>query len=117
MPRFGADGMLTREQIADVADYVLSLSGKQAPPAVIARGAKIFAENCATCHGEKADGNQEVGAKNLIDGIWLYGGDRASVIETITNARNSSMPAWGQRLDPTTIKMLTIYVHSLGGGQ
>ena len=117
MPRFGADGLLTREQIADVADYVLSLSGQPAAPEAVARGKAIFAESCAICHGADGKGNQELGAKNLADGIWLYGGDRATVIDTITNARNSSMPAWNARLDPTTIKMLAIYVHSLGGGQ
>ena len=117
MPRFGADGILKREQIEDVADYVLSLSGHQAAPATVARGAKIFADNCVTCHGEKGTGKQDVGAKNLTDNIWLYGGDRATLIETITDARNGSMPAWGQRFDPTTIKMLALYVYSLGGGK
>ena len=117
MPRFGADGLLTREQITDVADFVLSLSGQTAGGEAIARGQAIFAENCATCHGADGKGSQEVGAKNLANGIWLYGGDRATVIDTVTNARNSSMPAWNARLDPTAIKMLAIYVHSLGGGQ
>ncbi len=117
MPRFGADGLLTRPQIADVADYVLSLSGQAAAPDALARGKAIFAENCAACHGENGKGNQEVGAKDLANGIWLYGGDRATVIDTIANARNGSMPAWNARLDPTAIKMLAIYVHSLGGGQ
>jgi cytochrome c oxidase cbb3-type subunit 3 len=117
MPRFGADGLLTREQIADVAEFVLSLSGQPAAPEAVTRGQAIFAETCATCHGADGKGNQEVGAKNLTNGIWLYGGDRATVIDTITNARNSSMPAWNARLDATAIKMLAIYVHSLGGGQ
>jgi cytochrome c oxidase cbb3-type subunit III len=117
MPRFGADGLLTREQIADVADFVLSLAGQAAGREAVARGQAIFAENCATCHGADGKGNQEVGAKNLTNGIWLYGGDRATVLDTIINARNSSMPAWNARLDPTAIKMLAIYVHSLGGGQ
>jgi cytochrome c oxidase cbb3-type subunit 3 len=117
MPRFGADGILKSQQIADVADYVLSLSGQAAPPDAVKRGSAIFAENCALCHGEKGTGNPEVGAKNLANGIWLYGGDRATLIETIANARNGSMPSWGARLDPTTIKMLAIYVHSRGGGQ
>ncbi len=117
MPRFGADGILKLQQIGDVADYVLSLSGHAAPPDAVARGAKIFADNCVTCHGEKGTGKQDVGAKNLTDNIWIYGGDRANLIETITNARNGSMPSWGQRFDPTTIKMLTLYVYSLGGGQ
>jgi cytochrome c oxidase cbb3-type subunit 3 len=117
MPRFGADGILTHDQISDVADYVMTLSGQKAPENAVQRGAKIFAENCAVCHGEKGTGNQEIGAKNLANGIWLYGGDKATLVETITNARNSSMPSWGMRLDPTTIKMLAIYVHALGGGQ
>ncbi len=117
MPRFGADNILKPEQISDVADYVLSLSGQQAPAEAVKRGQALFAENCAACHGENGKGNREVGAKNLTDGIWLYGGDKATIVETITNARNGSMPAWGVRLDPTTIKMLAVYVHSLGGGQ
>jgi cytochrome c oxidase cbb3-type subunit III len=114
MPRFGADGMLTAAQISDVADYVMSLSTHAAPAQP---GAKIFADNCAACHGEKGEGNREVGAKSLRNGIWLYGGDKASIVETITNARNGSMPAWAERFDETTIKMLTLYVHSLGGGE
>ncbi len=117
MPRFGADNLLKPEQILDVADYVLSLSHQPAPADAVKRGSAVFAENCALCHGEKGTGNQEVGAKNLTDGIWIYGGDKATLVETITNARNGSMPAWDARLDPTTIKMLAVYVHSLGGGQ
>ncbi len=117
MPRFGADGILNNKQISDVADYVLSLSGHSAPADAIQRGATVFAANCVTCHGRNAKGRQEVGSKNLTDGIWLYGGDKKTIIETITNARNGSMPAWGLRFDQTTIKMLTLYVYSLGGGQ
>jgi len=117
MPRFAADGLLKPQQIADVADYVLTLSGQKAPADAAQRGAAVFAENCVVCHGEKGAGNPEVGAKNLTDGIWLYGGDRATIIDTIGNGRGGSMPAWGARLDPTTIKMLAVYVHALGGGQ
>jgi cytochrome c oxidase cbb3-type subunit 3 len=117
MPRFGADGILKRAEINDVAEYVLSLSGPRLDRAAVERGRPIFAENCAGCHGEKGEGNQEVGAPNLGDKIWLYGGSKADVVESITNARAGSMPAWGGRLDDATIKMLTIYVHSLGGGK
>lgn len=118
MPRFGADGILTAAQIGDVADYVLSLSHRGVGSVeAVARGKRVFAENCAACHGETGTGNREIGAPNLADEIWLYGGDRNSIVQTITYARNSSMPAWGARLDPVTIKMLTIYVHSLGGGE
>ncbi len=114
MPRFGLDNMLTSAQIDAVADYVLSLSsGKPLAGA----GAKVFAENCAPCHGKSGEGNREVGAPRLSDKIWLYGDDKATIVDVITRARNSSMPAWGERLDPVTIKMLAVYVHALGGGE
>lgn len=114
MPRFGADGMLTAEQVGQVTDYVLSLSGKaKATP----EGAKIFQEQCAACHQADGKGNQEMGAPNLTDGLWLYGGTRDAVYRSIFYARNGSMPAWGERLDDATIKMLTLYVHTLGGGK
>lgn len=117
MPRFGLDGMLTAAQIGDVADYVRSLSGNQGPADAIERGAKVFADNCVVCHGEKGTGNPDVGAPDLTAKISLYGNDRATVVDVITRARNSSMPSWSRRLDPVTIKMLAIYVHSLGGGK
>lgn len=117
MPRFGADGILTPQQISDVADFVLSLSGGKGDSAAVTRGKQIFAENCAACHGEKGEGNTDLGAPRLNDNIWLYGGDKATVVETITFARRGVMPAWSERLSDTTIKMLTVYVHSLGGSQ
>jgi cytochrome c oxidase cbb3-type subunit 3 len=69
------------------------------------------------CHGNDGKGNQEVGAPNLTDQIWLYGSDEATIVETITNGRAGVMPAWTGRLDPLTIKALAVYVHSLGGGK
>jgi cytochrome c oxidase cbb3-type subunit 3 len=114
MPRFGADGILTGAQIAAVTDYVLSLSGRgTASP----EGAKVFQEQCVTCHQADGKGNQELGAPNLTDNIWLYGGDRESIYRSIFYAHNGSMPAWGERLDDATLKMLAIYVYSLGGGR
>ena len=62
-------------------------------------------------------GNQELGAPNLTDGIWLFGSDEATIIEVITKSRGGVMPAWAGRLDPITIKALAYYVHSLGGGE
>lgn len=117
MPAFGRDGLLDRDQIKTVAAYVLSLSGLPASEgADLAAGATLYAENCASCHGEKGEGMQEMGAPNLADAIWLYGSDEATVVETITNARRGVMPAWAGRLDPVTIKSLAVYVHALGGG-
>jgi len=118
MLAFGKDGILKKDEIATVANYVRSLSGLPTKKDVdLAAGQKIFAENCASCHGDQGKGNIEMGAPNLTDKIWLYGSDEATMIETITNGRAGVMPAWGGRLDPATIKAITVYVHSLGGGQ
>ncbi len=118
MLAFGRDGMLKPEQIVTVANYVRSLSGLSTEPGFnAAAGKKIFDENCVACHGKDGKGNQEMGAPNLTDQIWLYGSDQATIVETITNGRAGVMPAWAGRLDPVTIKALTVYVHSLGGGK
>jgi len=118
MPAFGKQGMLKPDEIVIVANYVRSLSGLSVRPGVDpAAGKKIFAENCAVCHGEDAKGNVDLGAPNLTDKIWLYGPDEATIIEGIANGRGSTMPAWVDRLDPATIKSLAVYVHTLGGGQ
>lgn len=114
MPRFGVDGMLTAAQIDDVAEHVLSLTGRATDQPAATRGATIFAEQCAACHGERGEGNREVGAPRLNDQIWLYGGGKAQIVATIRNPRNGVMPAWHGRLDPATINMLTVFVHSLG---
>lgn len=118
MPAFGKDGTLKRDEVVAVANHVRELAGLSTEPkADLAKGRKVFADNCAACHGDAGKGNPELGAPNLTDAITLYGMDVASLTETITNGRGGVMPAWGARLDPTTIKSLTVYVHSLGGGQ
>jgi cytochrome c oxidase cbb3-type subunit 3 len=118
MLAFGKDSMLKRDDIVTVANYVRSLSGLPTRSGYDANaGAKIFAENCAACHGDNAKGNPDLGAPNLTDPIWLYGSDEATVIETVTNGRAGVMPAWEGRLDPVTIKAMAVYVHSLGGGK
>jgi cytochrome c oxidase cbb3-type subunit 3 len=117
MPAFGADELLTEDQIGAVADYVLSLSGRAGDATDVAAGAEIFADNCAACHGEDGQGDPTQGAPALNDQIWLYGGERADIMAQVRNPQHGVMPAWAGRLDPATIKMLTVYVHSLGGGQ
>lgn len=117
MPAFGRLGMLKPDQISDVAEFVLSLSGNEGDKSAAERGQEIFATNCSACHGPEGKGNQALGAPNLGDELWLYGGDKAAVVESITNSRSGMMPAWKGRLDPATIKELAIYVHSLGGGE
>jgi cytochrome c oxidase cbb3-type subunit 3 len=115
MPAFGDDELLTKEEIASVAGYVLSLSGKAGE--ATAEGAALFADNCASCHGDGGNGNPELGAPDLTDAIWLYGGDRDTIIATITHSRGGVMPAWANRLSETQIKQVAIYVHELGGGE
>lgn len=117
MPRFGIDQMLDTAQISDVADFVLSLSQPGGDAAAVERGRAIFAEQCVGCHGEAGKGSVELGAPNLTDAIWLYGNRKADIQETIRTGRGGVMPNWEGKLDPTTIKMLAIYVHSLGGGK
>lgn len=117
MPAFGQLGMLNPEQVSDVAEHVLSLSGNATDEDAAGRGEEIFVTNCAACHGQGGEGNQTLGAPNLSDELWFYGGDKAAIVETIANSRSGMMPAWNERLDPATIKELAIYVHSLGGGQ
>jgi cytochrome c oxidase cbb3-type subunit III len=118
MLAFGRDGVLKKDEIVTVANHVRSLSGLSTAPGYnVAAGKKIFAENCVSCHGDDAKGNPELGAPNLTDQIWLYGSDEATIVETITNGRAGVMPAWVGRLDPVTVKALTVYVHSLGGGK
>ncbi|MGE5261591.1 MAG: cytochrome-c oxidase, cbb3-type subunit III [Actinomycetota bacterium] len=117
MPAFGKMGVLQEPQIADVAEYVLSLSGHADDKEAAERGSKIFASTCAPCHGPEGKGNQAIGAPDLSDELWLYAGDKTTIMNTIRGGRGGVMPAWGGRLDPETIKELAVYVHSLGGGQ
>jgi cytochrome c oxidase cbb3-type subunit 3 len=118
MPAFGRDNILKKEEINAVADYARSLSGLPADGgANAAAGKKLFDDNCASCHGEDGKGNRELGAPNLTDKIWLYGSDKATIVEGINNGRGGVMPAWQGRLDDVTIKALTVYVHTFGGGE
>lgn len=115
MPSFGLDKVLNREEIAHTANYVMSLSHEDIFEDKV--GKKIFMANCVACHGKNAKGNMELGAPNLTDKIWLYGGTKEDIIHTITYSRAGVMPYWSSRLSDETIKQLTLYVHALGGGQ
>jgi cytochrome c oxidase cbb3-type subunit III len=118
MPAFGRDKLLKPDEIVTIANFVRSLSNLPTRPrADLAAGKKLFADNCAVCHGPDGKGNRELGAPDLADNIWLFGSDEATIIDVITNSRSGVMPAWTGRLDPATIKSLAYYVHSLGGGE
>ena len=90
MPAFGRDGMMPRPDIEAVADHVLRLAGLPvAPVADLPRGAKLFADNCAACHGDDGKGKRDLGAPNLTDAVWLYGSSRNTIIDGIVNGRGS----------------------------
>lgn len=115
MPAFGE--FLSNEEIVSTAEYVLSLSGAEHDSFAAGVGASLYEENCASCHMEDGTGDRSQGAPNLTDAIWLYGGDKETLVETITNARFGVMPAWGARLSAADVKAVTLYVHQLGGGE
>ncbi len=116
MPAFG--DQLEPAQIDAVAEYVLKLSGQKHDAKKAEEGKAIFEGDagCNGCHGDKGEGLPDAGGPRLSDKIWLYKGDKASIISQITKPKHGVMPAWKGRLDDATIKALTVYVHSLGGG-
>jgi cytochrome c oxidase cbb3-type subunit III len=117
MPAFGKDGILTSEQIKQTTQYVLQLGGLQHDATLAAAGATVYAENCVACHGEKGEGNQELGGPQLNDAIWLFGDKPEQIAAQINNPRMGMMPNWQARLGESKVKQLTAYVLSLGGGQ
>jgi cytochrome c oxidase cbb3-type subunit 3 len=118
MPSFGRDEMLDRNQVRDVAGYVYSLTNPAySTPDNIGRieaGKEIFLTTCAACHGEDAKGKPDVGAPNLTDAYWVYGGTLQSIIQSVHGGRQGHMPTWDERLSPAEIKILALYVNSLG---
>ena len=117
MPAYGADEILSREEISDVAWHVRQISGQEFDAEAAARGATVFADNCAACHGDQGEGIREVGAPRLSDALWLYGGEHADIVAQLNKPRQGVMPAWEARLGEATTKQLAVYVHSLGGGE
>ncbi len=115
MMAFGRDGVLPRADVETVVAYVRSLSNlKPAGTAPqIEAGRAVFAANCVTCHGEDAKGKAEVGAPDLTDRHWIYGGDLQSVFNSVWGGRQGHMPSWEGRLSPVDIKILALYVVSL----
>jgi cytochrome c oxidase cbb3-type subunit 3 len=115
MPAF--EDMLEPADIDAVVEHVVSLSSSEFDAALAEQGAVVFADNCASCHGDAGLGSREMGAPNLADAIWLYGGDRATLHTTVEKARFGVMPPWGPRLKEADIRAVSAYVHSLGGGE
>ncbi|KIN64193.1 Cbb3-type cytochrome c oxidase subunit [Sulfitobacter noctilucicola] len=115
MPAF--DEILEDEEIGAVVEYVASLSASEFDASLAETGAEVFADNCSACHGETAEGDRDMGAPNLADAIWLYGGDRDTLEQTVRYSRYGVMPAWGQRLRDEDVRAVSVYVHALGGGE
>lgn len=115
MPKFGE--FLEHEEIASIANFVRSLSGKEHDEAAAAAGTELFVENCSSCHGEKGTGDREQGAPNLTDAISLYGSKEDVIEKTITYSRAGVMPAWQGRITDAQIRQVAFYVHQLGGGE
>ena len=108
---------LDSNQIVDVANYVRSLSGLPADDSKVARGAEVFKANCVACHGADGKGNIALGAPNLTDKTWLYGGSEATIVETVTKGRMAMMPAQDKVLSPEKIHLLTAYVWGLSNNK
>ncbi len=113
MPAFAE--ILSEEEIDSLAGHILSL-GEGADPAAGPAGA-LYLESCAACHGDSAQGDRSVGAPDLTDAIWLYGGSRDEIAASIARGPFGVMPAWGRRLAEPQVRALAAYVHQLGGGE
>jgi cytochrome c oxidase cbb3-type subunit 3 len=112
MPPWG--GIIGEQGVTDVTDYLLSLNGREADGASVKAGAQVFQTNCVACHGADASGNPALGAPNLADGIWLYGGSAENIRHSVRAGRNGAMPAHGDALSEDKIHILTAYVFGLG---
>jgi cytochrome c oxidase cbb3-type subunit 3 len=111
MPSFA--GTLSDDAIVEVVDYVQSLSGLPYDPLRAQLGKRTFTTTCAACHGADAKGTKAVGAPDLTDAEWLYGRQRATLIETVRNGRSGEMPAWRGRLSADDLKLVAGYVYGL----
>ena len=109
--------ILSDEEISQVVHYVRDISGQEADHALADAGATVYLDNCAACHSDDGTGDRFLGAPNLTDAIWLYGGSNEAIEYTVRNARFGVMPAWQSRLSESDIRAVSVYVHALGGGE
>jgi cytochrome c oxidase cbb3-type subunit 3 len=104
-------------QIKAVSNFVASLGGMEADPALAEAGKQVFADNCASCHGAEGKGSRELGAPDLTDAIALYVHKPEDIVQQVSRPKHGVMPAWQARLGEVTVKELAAYVYSLGGGE
>jgi cytochrome c oxidase cbb3-type subunit 3 len=121
MPAFGRDQLMTSQQIGDVTEHVITISAARArlspDRAAATRGALVYQEQCAVCHGASGGGDRNIGAPSLQDDLWLYGGTREEIRRQIELGRGGVMPSWERRFDAGTLRALAYYVHQMGGGE
>lgn len=123
MPAFGRDELLEEEEISQVVNYVMSLSGEPNDASKVEAGSVLYADNCAACHADDGTGDISQGAPNLADAIWLYGGSYEDITDTVYNSRYGVMPPWSAdaspagRLTEAQVRAVSTYVHQLGGGE
>ena len=121
MMAFGRDQLLKKGEIDDVVNYVRGLSDpavvKDVPAEKIAAGKAVFVANCVSCHGDDGKGNAELGAPDLTDRSWVYGGDAGTIHDTVWGGRQGQMPSWDGRLTPVDRKILALYLFDLRRGQ
>ena len=121
MPAFG--DILSDEEVSQVVQYVRNISGQEYEAELAAAGEEVYLNNCSACHMEDGTGERALGAPNLTDAIWLYGGDEEALEYTVRNSRFGVMPPWSAeassagRLSEAELRSVSIYVHSRGGGE
>jgi cytochrome c oxidase cbb3-type subunit 3 len=116
MPAFGRDQLLKPEQVSELTEYVVALSGRKADTGAVGRARQVFADNCASCHGPAGTGDPAKGVPNLTDAEWLFGSGREDIRAQIHNGQNGVMPTWERRFSAETIKALAVYLHANAGG-
>ena len=114
MPPIGRQHTLSRDEVADVVAYTLTLSGRDADASAAERGNKLFQDKgvCYDCHGRDGEGIPDYGAPNLTDDKWLYGGDVQAITASVYDGRHGICPAWIGKLSFATIRAIAVYIHS-----
>jgi len=115
MPAWGS--IIGEQGVTDVTQYVLNLNGRDVDAARAAAGETVFKTYCVACHGPDAKGNPALGAPNLTNGVWLYGGSPEQIQHTVRAGRNGVMPAFQNTLSEDKTHILTAYVYGLSREQ
>lgn len=105
--------ILGNDGVFQVTEYVRSFSGREVDSVVAYQGKQIFDKNCVVCHGADGKGNQALGAPNLTDNIWLYGGTQKQIFQSIAAGRNGTMPAHKEFLGEAKVHLLATYIYGL----